>query len=67
MGKDTIIVESTEEAESVVIWLHGLGADGHDFEPLVPALQLPNTRFIFPQCASFVSDYKRRHGNALLV
>ncbi len=34
-----------------VIWLHGLGADGHDFEPIVPELQgiLPCvTRFIFP-------------------
>ena len=34
-----------------VIWLHGLGADGHDFEPLVPELRLPADlplRFIFP-------------------
>ncbi len=34
-----------------VIWLHGLGADGHDFAPLVPELQLPGSlsiRFIFP-------------------
>lgn len=32
-----------------VIWLHGLGADGHDFEPLVPALGMTTaTRFIFP-------------------
>lgn len=32
-----------------VIWLHGLGADGHDFEPLVPALGITApTRFIFP-------------------
>jgi phospholipase/carboxylesterase len=34
-----------------VIWLHGLGADGHDFAPLVPELQLPESlsiRFIFP-------------------
>ncbi len=32
-----------------VIWLHGLGADGHDFEPLVPALGVTTpTRFIFP-------------------
>ena len=26
---------------AVVIWLHGLGADGHDFEPIVPQLRLP--------------------------
>ena len=32
-----------------VIWLHGLGADGHDFEPLVPALGITTpTRFVFP-------------------
>jgi phospholipase/carboxylesterase len=34
-----------------VIWLHGLGADGHDFEPLVPMLGLPRRlalRFVFP-------------------
>jgi phospholipase/carboxylesterase len=31
-----------------VIWLHGLGASGHDFEPIVPHLQLPNVRFVFP-------------------
>jgi phospholipase/carboxylesterase len=34
-----------------VIWLHGLGADGHDFEPIVPELRLPEElrlRFVFP-------------------
>ena len=31
-----------------VIWLHGLGADGHDFEPIVQKLNLPNVRFILP-------------------
>ncbi len=34
-----------------MIWLHGLGADGHDFEPLVPMLGLPRrlaARFVFP-------------------
>lgn len=34
-----------------VIWLHGLGADGNDFKPIVPALNLPKDlplRFIFP-------------------
>ena len=34
-----------------VIWLHGLGADGHDFEPIVPELHLPADlplRFVFP-------------------
>ena len=34
-----------------MIWLHGLGADGHDFEPIVPELRLPDDlplRFVFP-------------------
>lgn len=34
-----------------VIWLHGLGADGHDFEPIVADLKLSKNlpiRFIFP-------------------
>ena len=36
---------------AVVLWLHGLGADGHDFEPIVPELRLPQdlgVRFVFP-------------------
>ena len=40
-----------EQAEHSIIWLHGLGANGHDFEPIVPELQLPASakiRFIFP-------------------
>lgn len=39
------------EPEYSVIWLHGLGADGHDFEPIVPHLGLgnrPAVRFVFP-------------------
>src|SRR3546814_7631142 len=46
-----IILEPAEPAHSAVIWLHGLGADGNDFVPLVPALDLPRDaaiRFIFP-------------------
>jgi phospholipase/carboxylesterase len=31
-----------------VIWLHGLGADGHDFAPVVEMLNLPNIRFVLP-------------------
>ena len=37
---------------ATIIWLHGLGADGHDFEPIVPALRLPDSlgvRFLFPE------------------
>ncbi|MGC6415495.1 MAG: alpha/beta hydrolase [Bradymonadia bacterium] len=36
------------EPEDVVIWLHGLGASGHDFVPVVPMMQRPQTRFVFP-------------------
>jgi phospholipase/carboxylesterase len=36
------------DAEGSVVWLHGLGADGHDFEGLVPLLRLPRVRFVFP-------------------
>ena len=39
------------KARASVIWLHGLGADGHDFEPIVPYLGLPDelgVRFVFP-------------------
>jgi len=38
-------------ARASVLWLHGLGADGHDFEPIVPELALPAdaaVRFVFP-------------------
>ena len=43
--------ETTTNPDAVVIWLHGLGASGHDFAPIVPELGLPNDlgiRFIFP-------------------
>lgn len=54
MKQDTeapIIIEPNGPARACVIWLHGLGADGHDFEPLVPELALPDqlgVRFVFP-------------------
>jgi len=44
-------VETGSKPSAAVIWLHGLGADGHDFEPIVPELRLPASlpvRFIFP-------------------
>jgi phospholipase/carboxylesterase len=43
------------EVNASVIWLHGLGADGNDFAPIVPQLDLPQdfaTRFIFPHAPS---------------
>ena len=36
------------EAAGTIIWLHGLGANGHDFEPIVPHLGLSGVRFVFP-------------------
>jgi len=48
---ETVEIETGPKPVGSVIWLHGLGADGHDFEPIVPELRLPDTlplRFIFP-------------------
>ncbi|MBL90525.1 MAG: carboxylesterase [Myxococcales bacterium] len=45
---DCVEVGPREDAKSSVIWLHGLGANGHDFEPIVPLLEMNNTRFVFP-------------------
>ena len=48
---ETIEIETGPGPAAAVIWLHGLGADGHDFEPIVPELGLPASRpvrFIFP-------------------
>jgi phospholipase/carboxylesterase len=46
-----IEIETGAVPSATVIWLHGLGADGHDFEPIVRELRLPRDpaiRFIFP-------------------
>jgi len=54
MAAMTLEYESDQigkKAEYCVIWLHGLGADGHDFAPIVPELGLPDSpgvRFVFP-------------------
>ena len=48
---DCVEVTTGENPVGSVIWLHGLGADGHDFEPIVPELRLPAElplRFVFP-------------------
>ncbi len=48
---ETVEVTTGENPTGTVIWLHGLGADGHDFEPVVPELRLPDDlalRFVFP-------------------
>jgi len=44
-------IETAPNPRHAVIWLHGLGADGHDFEPIVPQLvrpEWPPLRFLFP-------------------
>jgi phospholipase/carboxylesterase len=51
MSLERIEIETGPRPGAAVIWLHGLGADGHDFEPIVPELGLPASkpvRFIFP-------------------
>ena len=51
MTPDGIEVETGPAPTGSVIWLHGLGADGHDFEPIVPALVQRGERplrFVFP-------------------
>ena len=49
MSVDAIQIETGAKPEAAVIWLHGLGADGHDFEPIVPELGLKKpVRFVFP-------------------
>lgn len=48
---ECVTVETGPNPQACVIWLHGLGADGYDFVPLVKELEqlgIPPTRFIFP-------------------
>jgi phospholipase/carboxylesterase len=48
---EAIEIKTGPKPDAAVIWLHGLGADGHDFEPIVPELRLPpalQVRFVFP-------------------
>jgi phospholipase/carboxylesterase len=48
---ETVTVETGPNPTFTIIWMHGLGADGHDFEPLVPELldkSMPTLRFVFP-------------------
>ncbi len=51
MSRDAVEIETGSNPQAAVIWLHGLGADGHDFEPIVPELVQPSeraVRFVFP-------------------
>jgi len=48
---DSVVIPAPGTHDASVFWLHGLGADGHDFETIVPALRLPHDhgiRFVFP-------------------
>jgi len=47
---DAIEIETAPNPAASVIWLHGLGADGNDFVPIVGELELPDVpiRFVFP-------------------
>ena len=48
---ETVTVETGPNPTFTILWMHGLGADGHDFEPLVPELLengMPVLRFVFP-------------------
>jgi phospholipase/carboxylesterase len=49
--EDAVTLDPPGAARGSVIWLHGLGADGYDFVPIVPELRLPaalELRFVFP-------------------
>ncbi len=49
--RDAIVMTPATTPTGSIIWMHGLGADGTDFVPLVPELRLPDNlapRFIFP-------------------
>ncbi len=51
MTLSIIQLDTQTEPDCAIIWLHGLGANGHDFEPIIEQLNLPKsvrTRFIFP-------------------
>src|SRR6185295_2207302 len=46
---EAVEINTGANPRASVIWLHGLGADGHDFEPIVPELELDQpVRFVFP-------------------
>lgn len=42
------IITNPHATHATIIWMHGLGADGHDFEPVVQMLNLPHIKFILP-------------------
>ena len=48
MNEKPIEIASKQPANASVIWMHGLGADGNDFVPVIEMLNLPHVRFILP-------------------
>jgi len=57
-----VLLEADQTADAAVIWMHGLGANGHDFPPIVPELDAPETiRFIFPHAPSIPITVNNGH------
>lgn len=50
MREDPVVIGPSRDASpsGLVLWLHGLGADGHDFAPLIPLLRRPDLRVVLP-------------------
>ncbi len=67
---ETIEVETAPKPDAAVIWLHGLGADGHDFEPVVPEIVRRSERawrFVFPNASGAPGHDQWRHEHAGVV
>jgi len=54
-------IDPATAATASVIWLHGLGADGHDFEPIVPMLRTTGVRFVFPHAPTLAVTINGGH------
>ncbi len=50
MSLEKIITQTADQPKMVIIWMHGLGADGNDFKPVVPQFKIPDLplKFVFP-------------------
>ena len=67
---ETVEHETAPSPTWTVLWLHGLGADGNDFAPIVPELvrrDWPALRFVFPHAPVRAGDDQQRHAHARLV
>ena len=61
---ESIEIETAPNPAAAVIWLHGLGADGNDFAPIVPELRLagaPAIRFVFPHAPMIAVTINNGH------